>query len=169
MKRIPGIPWSPRSPLGPPGKSLARRWDPPGRPWDPQASAGIPTDNENGHASTNLQRWKFSIATSESLCGRCTLYTKNRHLFGRPQSRPGGDREFQEGWTPMGERSLPIEPQGQAPLYIWVIYMSMYVHIHIYIYIHMHAYRCVCVYIIHGSVSLLHDSKQSMIPEIKPC
>ena len=47
------------------------------------------------------------------------------------RAKPGETQGFRRGWTPMGGRSLPIGPPGQAPLYILDIYIYIYIYIYI--------------------------------------
>ena len=111
-KRMPGIPGE--SP-GPPGML----GDPPRTPLDspdpPGTVRGAPTDHENDHISTKLQRKKLSIAASKSL--RCNASPQRLpwaflSYILQEQSRHGGASSSQKG------SGLPIGPPGQAPLYI---------------------------------------------------
>ena len=84
MKKLPGIPRSPQSPLGPSGTPWARHWAAMGTSLEPRArpplgpsgeTPGIPGgpedlhDHTNSKISTNLQRQKRSVAASAFL--RC--------------------------------------------------------------------------------------------------
>ena len=58
------------------------------------------------------------------------VYVENGALFGRPQGQTGADPRFHKGWTPMGERSLPISPWTRLPfIYLISIYIYIYIHL----------------------------------------
>ena len=82
---------------------------------------------KSGHISTSFQRQKLSIAAAESLQRISPMNTLDRFMLPTLGTLPflvghraawGESQGFRRGGPPHGERSLPIRPQGQAPLYI---------------------------------------------------
>ena len=62
------------------------------------------------------------------------VYVENSHFLVGHRAAPGETQGFRRGRTPHGERSLPIRPQGKAPLYI----------LHTYMYTHGGVYLAFC-------------------------
>ena len=72
---------------------------------------------------------------------RFMLYTSRTQPFlDGHNAEPRETQGFREGWMPMGEQSLPNEPQGQTPLYILdILYIALYIYI-LYIYMYIYIY-----------------------------
>ena len=124
-----GIPGEPRSLLGPPG--------PPGhapgttreRPGDPE---GIPWDHHVLQKQPYLHKLPapesfdccIRVCSAHRICPKTPLdrfivcMCRTEPFLVGHRTEPGETQVFRGGWTPMGERSLPIVPPGQAPLYI---------------------------------------------------
>ena len=145
MKRIPGIPkqfpeppwdrWGPYAHA--PGNPQGHSWDPPVPPGDPHG----PQNSHNNKLSApeafnccirllSLQR----IITKLPWTVLSSMVRTEPFLVGHKAER-GETHSFRKGQTPHGERSLPIRPQGQAPLYILDIHTYIYVCIHEYAYV----------------------------------
>ena len=141
-----GVPGAPSDLRGPPGMLLGHPWDAPktpsgtplGCPEDapgtPKDPLGTSTEHKNGtcHHISSARSFRFrsiQILSLQRMCPKPSLDRFMLYILVGHRAEAVETQGFRRGRTYHGETSLPIGPQGQAPLYIY-----MYIYIYIYIY-----------------------------------